>query len=68
MKLIDKGMRFAKEMTVLDFAMLKFCMFSIGVIVALLLPESVKQIVLGIAIFVFVITYFPLMVKFFKTK
>lgn len=47
-------------------AAVKFCLFSIGIIVGVLLPETCQTPVLVIFGIVFIVTYIPLMRKFFK--
>lgn len=49
-----------------DLAMIKFCLFSIGVIIGLFVPSRSKKVVLMTASCVFVITYLPLMIKLFR--
>jgi hypothetical protein len=66
MKLFEGAKEYIKQMTIADLAMLKLCLFSIGMIVALLLPPTAKEMALIIAIAVFIITYVPLMTKYFK--
>lgn len=57
---------YAKQSTWKDFALVKFCLCAIGVIIGVLLPESVREYALVIAGAVFLITYIPLMCKFVK--
>ncbi|MDO4500634.1 MAG: hypothetical protein Q4B60_05095 [Erysipelotrichaceae bacterium] len=64
--LLDLGNRYAKASTWLDFALVKFCLCAMGVIIGVLLPLSAKKAALIIAIIVFVITYIPLMYKLLK--
>ena len=45
-----------------DMAMLKFCLFSIGILAGMKIPIRNKAAVL--ALLVFLITYIPLMAKF----
>ena len=47
-------------------AALKFCLFSIGIIVGVLLPDTCKLPVLVIFGVVLVVTYIPLMAKFIR--
>lgn len=47
-----------------DMAMLKFCLFSIGILAGMRIPEKCKKKVGAAALFVFVLTYIPLMKKF----
>ena len=66
MKLFEVADRYCKESTWKTMAALKFCLFSIGIIVGVLLPESCKIPVLVIFGIVFIVTYIPLMSKYFK--
>ncbi|MGN0996031.1 MAG: permease of phosphate ABC transporter [Candidatus Ventricola sp.] len=66
MKLFEVADRYCKESTWKTMAALKFCLFSMGIIVGVLLPESCKIPVLVIFGIVFIVTYIPLMSKYFK--
>ena len=66
MKLFEVAGRYCKESTWKTMAALKFCLFSMGIIVGVLLPESCKIPVLVIFGIVFIVTYIPLMSKYFK--
>ena len=66
MKLFEVADRYCKESTWKTLAALKFCLFSMGIIVGVLLPESCKIPVLVIFGIVFIVTYIPLMSKYFK--
>lgn len=63
-KLFEYANTYAKQSTWKDFALVKFCLCAIGVIIGVLLPESVRTATLIIAGAIFVITYIPLMIKF----
>lgn len=63
-KLFEYANIYAKQSTWNDFALVKFCLCAIGVIIGVLLPESVRTATLIIAGAIFVITYIPLMIKF----
>ncbi len=65
-KLLDYADMFAKQSSWKDFALVKFCLCAIGVIIGVLLPKTVMLPVLIIAVTVFILTYIPLMIKFFK--
>lgn len=54
---------FIKEMHVADIAVLKFCLLSLGVIVGICLPKKWKRPALFTALFVFIVTYLPLVTK-----
>lgn len=47
-----------------DMAMLKFCLFSIGILAGMKVSEKNKKRVAVSAFLVFLITYIPLMKKF----
>ncbi len=47
-----------------DLALIKFCLFSIGLLVGLQITEKCKKGVRVAASVVFVLTYVPLMVKY----
>ena len=49
-----------------DLAMLKFCLFAMGVLAGMRIPEKNRKQAGGIAAAVFVVTYIPLMAKFFS--
>ena len=66
MKLFEVADRYCKESTWKTIAALKFCLFSIGIIVGVLLTETCKTPVLVIFGIVFIVTYIPLMSKYFK--
>ncbi len=65
-KLFDYATAYAKQSTWKDFALIKFCLCAIGIIIGVLLPKTVMKPALIIAGVVFIITYIPLMVKFIK--
>lgn len=66
MKLFERANQYCRESTWQTLAALKFCLFSIGIIVGVLLPETCKLPVLVIFGAVLVVTYIPLMAKFIK--
>lgn len=66
MKLFDAADRYCKTSTWKTLAALKFCLFSIGIMVGVLLPESCKIPVLVLFGIVFLVTYVPLMAKLFR--
>lgn len=49
-----------------DLAMLKFCLFAMGVLAGMRIPEKSRKQAGWIAAAVFVATYIPLMAKFFS--
>ena len=66
MKLFDKANQYCRASTWKTMAALKLCLFSMGIIVGVLLPERCKVPVLVIFGVVFVVTYIPLMAKLFR--
>ena len=68
MKLFAKANAYCKESNWKDLALLKFCLCAIGIIIGLLIPDAYFGIAMGVALLVFLITYIPLMWKFFKVK
>ena len=66
MRLFEVADRYCKESTWKTMAAVKFCLFSIGIIVGVLLPETCKTLVLVTFGIVFIVTYIPLMRKYFK--
>ncbi len=65
-KLFDYATAYAKQCSWKDFALIKFCLCAIGIIIGVLLPKTVIKPTLIIAGVVFIITYIPIMVKFIK--
>ena len=49
-----------------DLALVKFCLFSMGLIAGISLPRKAKKPAIATATAVFVATYIPLMVKYGK--
>ena len=64
--LFDAADRFCQQCSWKDFALVKFCLCAIGVIIGVLLPVYVKTTAFWVALIVFVITYIILMTKFFR--
>lgn len=67
MKLFQVADRYCKESNWKTLALLKICLFSIGVMVGMLIPKEKKKAVFGIGAVAFLATYLPLMDKFFYT-
>ena len=65
-KLLDLGNRYASESSWKDFALLKFCVFSMGLAAGTQVPDKYKKPVIIAAVCVFVSTYIPLMAKVFR--
>ncbi len=65
-KLFDYATAYAKQCSWKDFALIKFCLCAIGVMIGVLLPTTVMKPALIIAGAVFIMTYIPIMIKFIK--
>ena len=65
-KLLDFGNRYAKESTWKDFALVKLCLFSMGLAAGTLVPDRHKKKAVGAAACIFASTYIPLMAKVFR--
>ena len=63
---LSLGTRYAKESDWKDFALVKFCLFSMGLIAGTTVSEKYKNPVIGTALAVFAATYSPLMAKVFR--
>ena len=46
-----------------DLALIKFCLFSMGVLAGVLAPKNRRKLVVSLAAATFVVTYLPLMAK-----
>ena len=64
-KLFNKSNNYLKECDWKDMALLKFCLFSIGVLVGTHISCKNKKVANIISGIVFIITYIPQMKKFF---
>ena len=65
-KLLNIGNRYAKESTWVDFALLKFCIFPLGVITGTMVPKRKKKKARLASAGLFTVTYVPLMLKLVK--
>lgn len=63
-QLFKKANRYLKTCDWKDMTLLKFCLFSIGILVGTSIPSKKKKPVNIIAVIVFLATYIPLMSKF----
>ena len=66
MKLFDVADRYCKESSWKTLALLKFCLFSIGLMAGMQVPKEKRKAVYGAGMAVFLVTYIPLMAKFFR--
>ncbi len=64
-KLFDYADRYLEKSNWKDLAMIKFCLFSIGVLAGMRIPEKNRNRACCMAAIVFAATYIPLMAKFF---
>ncbi len=62
-KLLDYADRYIENSTWKDVAMLKFCLFSLGILAGMQIPKKDKKEAGILALAVFVLTYIPLMKK-----
>ena len=63
-KLFESADRYLQESDWKDLALIKFCLFSMGLLIGMQLPKKFhKAVKIGAAV-VFVGTYIPLMVKY----
>lgn len=60
------GDRFMQKSDWRDMALVKFCLFAMGVIVGCLLPQKSRKLSIAAAAAVFAATYVPLMTKVFR--
>lgn len=65
-KLLDFGNRYARQSTWKDFALVKLCLFSMGLVVGALISEPYRKAAIWIAVCVFAATYIPLIVKMIR--
>lgn len=49
-----------------DLALIKFCLFAMGIMAGIRIPKKNKRAAGWIAYFVFLVTYIPLMSKFLE--
>jgi TRAP-type C4-dicarboxylate transport system permease large subunit len=63
--LFGAGKRYMRTMDLSDMALLKLCLISSGILFGLMIPTEAKKRSALAAGFVFVVTYLPLMHKFF---
>lgn len=62
-KLLDYADRYIEKSTWKDMAMLKFCLFSLGILAGMQIPKKDKKEAGILAFLFFVLTYIPLMKK-----
>lgn len=64
--LLELGNQYAKESNWKDFALLKFCLCSMGIVIGTQVTPKYKKNVIRVSIGVFIVTYIPLMAKVYK--
>ena len=65
-KLFDYAEKYIARSDWKDLAMLKFCLFAMGVLAGMRIPERNRKQAGWVAAAVFAATYIPLMAKFFS--
>ena len=65
-RLFDYADQYVQQSDWKDFALVKFCLFSMGLLSGMYIPKKKKEYVQIVSITVFLATYIPLMAKFFK--
>ena len=65
-KLFGYADRYLEKSDWKDLAMIKFCLFSMGVLAGMCISEKKRKTAAWIAAAVFAATYIPLMAKFFS--
>ena len=63
-KLIENTKSYINRMNIMDFALLKLCLCSLGLILGTSMPQNSKKKVAADSSVVFAFTYATLMVKF----
>ncbi len=66
-KLLDFGNDYARKSTWKDFALVKFCLFSMGFAAGTAVPKKHRKKAIAASGAVFALTYIPLMYKVFRT-
>jgi hypothetical protein len=66
-RLLDFGNEYARKSTWKDFALVKFCLFSMGLAAGTAVPKKHRKKALAASGAVFALTYIPLMYKVFRT-
>lgn len=65
-RFLDYGNEFMKQSDWRDLALIKLCLCAVGVMWGMALPKKTHKPATIIALFVFVATYIPLMLKLFR--
>ena len=64
-KLLELGNQYAKESGWKDFALLKFCLCAMGIMIGIQVPRKYKKMVIPVSAGVFLATGIPLIKKLF---
>lgn len=64
--LFELGNQYAKESDWKDFALLKFCLCAMGIVIGTQVKPEYKKTVIRVSVGVFIATYIPLMAKVYK--
>ena len=64
--LLEFGNRYARQSSWKDYALVKFCLFAMGLAAGTKVTDRVKEKTRIVSAVVFVLTYIPLMAKVFK--
>lgn len=65
-KLFCYADKYVEQSSWKDFALVKLCLFAIGIMAGIRIPDKNKRAAGWIAYFVFLATYLPLMSKFLR--
>jgi len=65
-KLFESADKYLAESDWKDLTLIKFCLFAVGILIGVHVLEKDKKAVKIIAAVVFLATYIPLMVKYFR--
>lgn len=65
MKLFETADEYCKKGNWKTLALLKVCLFAMGIIIGMQVPKEKKKWVLGVSCLAFLATYIPLMGRFF---
>lgn len=65
-KLLNYGDEYLQQSTWKDLALIKLCLWAMGIMWGMTIPKKAQKQVACIAAFVFVLTYVPIMIKFFR--
>jgi uncharacterized membrane protein YoaK (UPF0700 family) len=64
--LLQTADRYLQESNWKDLALIKLCLFSVGTIVGMLLPQKYRKPALIVTLLLFLATYLPLMIRFVR--